>query len=236
MKIKTITYDEIQVKSILSNLRNAREPITYTEHFISQITKRKISADKIDHLILFNHPLKIKKIENHHSRFEFTYSLNDSSDVEVIADVFNNDSLILISAFVKMKNVSGFEFGRIDSTVEMENIYDSAFDLMSISFADAFRYGLSIIFDNGFYMDFDIYGSPVSIELIQASDKFMLKPDVLFSAKIEGMVEITDDIIKVALTAHVNMGKIRTRVVEGEVANTCRIPSGEFQLLITNSV
>ena len=236
MKINTITYDEIQVKNILSNLRNAHEPITYTEHFISQITKRKISADKIDHLIVFTRPLKIKKTENHHSRFELLYPLNDSGDVEVIADVFNDDGLILISAVSKNKTGSDFDFGKIRGSVKMENIYDSVFDLMSITLCDGFSFGQSIILEDGFYIDFDTLGSPVAVELLQASKKFRLMPKVLLSAKLEGAVEVSDDMIKVTLTAHPGLSKIGMRVFEGEVANTCHIPKGVFQLKIVNMV
>lgn len=199
--------------------------IIYTEHYLEQIEKRKIPETCVTDLLENEMPNKITKIQDH--RFELEFVLKDSSELKVIIKPFNIRNVILISASCKKRGLNPQSHRR----VELEGIYDSAFDLIHFYSRDCYRYGQTVEMEPGFNIDFDSCGYPIAIEMILASKKFKLQNRQLSSASIEGKIEITPEIIKIRLEASPG-SDINTRVLEKEVRNDYGISENVFDLIV----
>ncbi|WP_298522675.1 hypothetical protein [uncultured Methanobrevibacter sp.] len=213
------------VKNILNHLKEDPMRIGYTEHYLEQIEKRNIPETCVTDLLENEIPNKITKINDH--RFELQYLLKDSAELKVIITHFNLKNIILISASYKNSSLNT----PANSRVELEGIYDSAFDLIHIYSKAHYRYGQTVEIEAGFNIDFDSCGHPIAVEMIMASKKFKLQNRQMSSASIEGQIEITSEIIKIRLEASPG-SDINTRVLEREVANEYMISENVFDLIV----
>ena len=199
--------------------------IIYTEHYLEQIEKRNIPETFVTDLLENEMPNKIIKIKD--NRFELEFVLKDSSKLKVIINPFNIKNVILISASCK----NSARNPQSHSRVELEGIYDSAFDLIHIYSRDRYIYGQTVEMETGFNIDFDSCGHPIAVEMIMASKKFKLQNQQMSSASIEGKIEITSEIIKIRLEATPG-SDINTRVLEREVRNDYGISKNVFDLIV----
>lgn len=214
--------DGDDVRKVLSGLSQSPDRIVYTEHFLQQITKRKIMDVVVEDLLENGNPVEIKRVEGYRSRFELMYSSSDLGNLAVVVSVFNDKSVILISAFAK----GGGEDCPKDMA-EFECIFDFAFDLVDIHTADGFRYCRTVEVEQGLNVDFDSYGSPVAIEIIGASKKFRLHSEKLRSASFDGWIEVTGDLIRIGVNSHVEGMEART--LEREIPNDYGFRQGRFE-------
>lgn len=219
-----MTYDIDFVKNVLKHLKEDPMRITYTEHYLEQIEKRDIQDVYVTELLENKNPNEIHHIQN--SRFELHYILEDSSRLQVTIDMFNRNSIILISAIAKKDHVNS----QSNNTLEFEGVYDLAFDMIDFRSKTDFRYGQSIEMETGFNIDFDSCGHPVAVEMLRVSKKFKIRRNDFSRALFDGTIEITPDIIRIRLKASFTHAGIEARVLEKEVANDYGIASNVFDL------
>lgn len=216
-----MNFDEIE--NILNHLDEDPMRIILTEHFLEQTEKRNIPDTCLQDLLEKNRLIEIKKVEDHPQRYELTFSLDDSGKLIIIADTYNRRGVILISAFSKTGGVKADP-----GSLELECIYDFAFDLMSIESKHGFRYLRTIEMEKGFNIDFDSCEHPAAIEIIRPSKKFGLASKYFSNVAIEGVIEISSDSIMVHVELSHDIEQGKTRVLEKEVPNVCGIKPGRF--------
>ena len=214
------------VKNILENLKEDPMRVIYTEHYLMQIERRKIPDICVEELVENGNLLNITHIMK--LEYELLFRLEDSLRLYVTVRLFNLEAIILISAIYENSDTSSPR----EHKVELEEIYDLAFDLMDINSKHGFRLNQSVEIETGLNIDFDTCGHPVAIELIHASKKFKLQQKQMASAQLSGQIEITEDMIAIRLKATFANSETKTRVLEKEVANDYGIPENIFELII----
>ena len=214
------------VKNILENLKEDPMRVIYTEHYLMQIERRKIPDICVEELVENGNLLNITHITK--LEYGLLFRLEDSRMLYVTVRIFNLEAIILISSSYENRGASPPPEYR----VELEEIYDLAFDLMDITSKHGFRFNQSVEMESGFYIDFDICGHPAAIELIHASKKFKLQQKQMASAQLSGQIEITQDLITIRLKATFANSETKTRVIEKEIANDYGIPENIFELVI----
>lgn len=214
------------VKDILKNLKEDPMRVIYTEHYLKQIERRNIPDVCIEELLENGKLLKINPILN--SKFELIFRMDDLKNLHVIIKTFNRQNIILISAAFENKGVTPPPEHR----VELEEIYDMAFDLMDLNSKHGFRFAQSVEMEHGITIDFDTCGHPAAVELLRPSKKFRLPPKQLAEAEICGQIEITPDLIKIHLKAKPAILNSEIRVIEKEIANDYSIPENTFDLIV----
>ena len=213
-----------EIENILKHLPEDPTRIIFTEHFLEQIEKRNISDTCLEDLLEKNKLIGIRKIEDHTQRYELRFSLDDSGELIIVVDTHNHQEVILISAFAKNENLE-----HAIGTLELEWIYDFAFDLMNIESKHGFRFCQTIEIEEGFNIDFDSCDHPVAIEVIRPSKKFRLSRKHFSNIAIEGRIEISADSIMVHMELSPDIEQVKTRVFEKEVPNVYGIQSGKFR-------
>lgn len=225
---ENMKYDTDTVMNVLRHLKEDPMRIIFTEHFLNQIEKRNIPDILVEDLLENRTPVKINKIQKHPSKFELCYNTDGFGELSIIITIFNLKSIILLSAAHKNRGSTQ----RPNINLEVEGIYDLAFDLMDLHSKEEFEYNQTIEVEPRFNIDFDSTGHPVAIEIIYAAEKFKLKREAFSSAAFKGLVEITPDSIKIRLEASLNHTNIKTRVIEKEIANDYGIPGNVFELTV----
>ncbi len=224
-------YDVDTVKNILENLKEDPMRVIYTEHYLDQIDRRNIPEICIEDMVDKGRLIEIREIPDQDSRFELHFRLDEICELRIIVDIFNLNSIILISALSKNNEVIDLS----NNVLEFEAVYDMAFDLMDFHSKDPFRYAQSIEMEPGFNIDFDSSGQPVAIEIIRASKRFKLIPRIFSSALFDGRIEITQDLIKIRLKASFSDADRNARVFEKEIPNVYGIGENEFDLIFEKS-
>lgn len=107
--------------------------------------------------------------------------------------------------------------------VDFERVYDLAFDLASFRVRRDFKHFQTVEVDEGFYIDFDVGGCPVAIEIIKASKKFSMLAGAFDDVKIEGTIKITEKVIRIEM----KIPKF-SRFLEKEVSNDYGICDDEI--------
>ena len=117
--------------------------------------------------------------------------------------------------------------------VELDELYDSAFQMINMQVGSEFDYSKTVEFEDGVLVDFDDRDVPCAIELHAPAKRFSLKWNALIGAKFDALLNITDDVISLRIDVKVNFRLIEPRFIEFEVPNTYGISPGEFKFLIT---
>lgn len=219
-------YDIETVENILEGIKKDPLKVIYTENYLNQIAKRNIPDMPIEELIENGKLSEITEIQN--STFELHFDLEDSNELKVIAEPFNIDEIILISASYKNNGINH----QSHHVIEFEGIYDLALDLMDFHSKYGFKYKQTVEMEPGFYIDFDSGGHPVAIEMTPTSKRFKLNRKSLSSVKFDGRIEITPELIEISLKASFNSESIKTRVFEKEIPNEYGIQANVFDLMI----
>ena len=107
--------------------------------------------------------------------------------------------------------------------IEYNRINDFPFSILDLKSED-FEYSQTVTVEDGLYIDFDIEGVPIAIEMISAPKKFHILEGQFTSAQIEGKIIITGKSISLVL-------KILqyNRIYEIETPNIYGISLGEFE-------
>lgn len=221
-----MTPDIDTVKNILENLKEDPMRVIYTEHYLMQIERRKIPDICVEELVENGNLLKITHIKK--LQYGLLFRMEDSRRLYVTVRIFNLEAIILISSSYENSGTSAPPEYR----VELEEIYDLAFDLMDITSKHGFRFNQSVEIESGFNIDFDTCGHPAAIELIYASKKFKLQQMQMESAQLSGQIEITQERITIRLKATFANSESKTRILEREVANDYGIPENVFELIV----
>ena len=225
-----MNYD---IENVLDIVKNDPAAIIYSEVFLEEIVRRNILESMVDDFLQFRKPILIKRFCNLEYRFELHYAWDNSNDLIIVADVFNLKNLILISAFPKRRANSIDDFD--EGEVQMRKIYDQPYGMVTLCVVDGFRYGQTIIVEEGFYIDFDVYGYPVSVVMFGVSKRFKLRPNEFLSCRMKGSIEITNDSIRIEVNVTVKFRQMTTRVVEHEIPNVYGFSPNEFVLKIVNA-
>ena len=88
------------MKSALSTLSEVENGIIYTQHFEEKMNHRYIHDGLVEDMLCFCKPEDIRKVPGTTSRFELRYCLEGNWSMIIVADVFNVNSVILISVFL----------------------------------------------------------------------------------------------------------------------------------------
>jgi hypothetical protein len=116
-------------------------------------------------------------------------------------------------------------------TIEFLKIYDVAYDLLNLCLDKDFEYSLTVIFEQGVYVDFDVKDDPVAVEVVNPSKKLKLFPKNLASSGMNGEIIVSRDLIRLRL--EVPMSKMdEPRLIELEVSNDYGLLEGEFAFLV----
>ena len=118
-------------------------------------------------------------------------------------------------------------------TVEMEQLYDAAFEMMNIQIAPEFDYSKTVVFDEGVFIDFDENDMPCAIELHHPSKKMRLRWNAYKGAEMSATLTVTSEVLRFAFHTRVANEKIGCRVMEFEIPNVDGITPGEFAFEIT---
>lgn len=110
--------------------------------------------------------------------------------------------------------------------VEYNRINDFPFNILDLKSED-FEYAQTVTVEDGLYIDFDIEGVPVAIEVISAQKKFHMLEGQFRGAEIEGKINITSEWISIVL----KIPKYN-RIYETGTQNTYKISNGEFEFEI----
>lgn len=221
------------IENVLNNLKNNSRAIIYTEVFLEEIERRNILEDMVDEFLLFRKAIEIRQFCNLDYRFEIHYAWNNVNNLVVVADVFNRKKLILISAFPKRRRDSFYDFD--NSEIRMKMTYDQPYGMITLCILDGFRYGQTIAVGEGLYIDFDAYGYPISLTLFGVSKRFTLRASEFLNCRMEGVIEITEDLIRVRVEVTVKLKKVVLRVIEKEISNDFGILPNHFVLKIDTS-
>lgn len=115
--------------------------------------------------------------------------------------------------------------------VKFVKIYDEAYDLANITVEDDFEYGQTIVIGDGFFVDFDVSGNPVAIEMVEASKNFSMLRQAFSPAKIKGVIQITEEVIRIEMRI-----PEKSRFLEKEVPNDYGLSAAEFDFTISGNI
>jgi hypothetical protein len=223
-----MAYTVETMRKVLDGLDDDPDNIIYTEHYVEQMERRKISEDGVEEFLRMGNAAEITKVEGFMNRFHLRGFLDEYTEVSLLVSIFNLKGVILLSAVCR--NVRGDDDAF--DVFEFEGIYDGANEMLHMYSRYGFMHCLTVEVEQGFNIDFDACGHPMAVELTRASKLFKINWKVIPEAKFTGSVEITESMIRIRIKAALNRADIKDRVIEREVANDYGILPGSFEFVV----
>ena len=100
MKFKgeNMSYSIDDLKKVLEKIKGDFERIILTEHYLQKLEHRCIDIALIDEKLFEGNPIAIERIYHFKDYFTLTFSSDGHDKISVVVEIFNFNSLIIISA------------------------------------------------------------------------------------------------------------------------------------------
>ena len=115
--------------------------------------------------------------------------------------------------------------------IELEEIYDLSSDVLNLQSTQDFAFCQTVVLGDGVNVDFDCRGRPVAIELINPFKLLNLRRDILEDSRFDISLEVSSS-IRLQMGAVTKNSLIEPRLLDVEVSNDFKIPSGRFAFKI----
>lgn len=114
------------------------------------------------------------------------------------------------------------------NTFNVNTEYDYKYDIYCITVANEFNFKESLELEDGVILDFDENNIPVSLEILDISERLGVKKQQLKNAKIHMKIISNEDIIKLNLTFFYKVHEMEhKKTINSKLANNFNIPSME---------
>lgn len=109
--------------------------------------------------------------------------------------------------------------------------YDYPLDIFTITVKDDFNFGRSIELEDGVILDFDKDNIPVSIEILDISERLGIKKHEIQNSNASMKIMINEDILMVHIEfKYIVHEKEFNETINSKIANNYNIPNMELAL------
>lgn len=107
--------------------------------------------------------------------------------------------------------------------------YDNLLDICTITVRDDFKFGKSLELEDGVILDFDENNLPVSIELLDISERLGINKSQIESSTVQMKILITEIFLEVRIDFFYKVDeKESIQTFDSKIANNYNIPSMEL--------
>ena len=112
---------------------------------------------------------------------------------------------------------------------ETYNEYDDHLDIYTITIKENFKFGRSLELEEGVILDFDENNVPVSIEILDISQRLGIKKNIIKSADVQMKIMCNKDILKVTVNFFYKIHeKEYNESIDSRIANNFNLPQMEL--------
>ncbi len=112
---------------------------------------------------------------------------------------------------------------------ELDMDYDNLLDICTITVRDDFKFGKSLELEDGVILDFDENNLPVSIELLDISERLGINKSQIESSTVQMKILITEIFLEVRIDFFYKVDeKESIQTFDSKIANNYNIPSMEL--------
>ncbi|WP_406534728.1 DUF2283 domain-containing protein [Methanobrevibacter sp.] len=117
----------------------------------------------------------------------------------------------------------------ISKTFKAETDYDYDLDIYSITSCEDFDFKRSLEIEEGIILDFDINDIPISIEILDISERLNLNKKQVQSSNAHMKVKSSKDILEVCITFYVKIQEREiSETIDSKIVNSYNIPEMEY--------
>lgn len=112
---------------------------------------------------------------------------------------------------------------------EVDMDYDYPLDICTITVKDDYKFGRSLELEEGVILDFDVNNVPVSIELLDISERLGLKKSQIKSSDVQMRIMCNEDILEVTINFIYKVHeKEFNEIFDSRIANNYDLPLMEL--------
>lgn len=112
---------------------------------------------------------------------------------------------------------------------EIDTDYDMQFDIYTITVKDDFKFGHSLELEEGIILDFDENNIPISIEILDISERLNINKNEINSANVQMKIISTEDILEITIDFYYIVHEQEfSQTFDSKIANTFNIPQMEL--------
>ena len=116
----------------------------------------------------------------------------------------------------------------ISKTFKAKKDYDYDLDIFTITSCDDFDFKHSLEIEEGIILDFDVNDFPISIEILDISERLNLNKEQVQSSNVHMKVKSSKDILEVCITFFVKIQEREiSETIDSKIVNDYNIPEME---------
>ena len=120
----------------------------------------------------------------------------------------------------------------ISKTFKAKTEFDYDLNIYTITSCENSEFGKSLEIEEGIIMDFDTNDMPISIEILDISERLNLSKDEIKNSNAHMNIKSTKDILEICVTFFIKIHDSEFRqTIDSKIANNFNIPEMEFAIV-----